>query len=182
MIKTEIWKPRTRPKLDKIFDDLRQKQYADTAHPLYANYTKDSFNECERISITFDDDIPICCASIIKRTCWPDGVYRILNRFWKVNEERLNLLNTSTRMQRVSDCIKSQQEYCFKHFKAELVFISRQEDNWQKFLIHSIKNNTGYTWNFDEFKYQTCNDENENCWQKIIYFGNDSLLESWNKK
>ena len=184
MIKTETWKPRTRPKLDKLFDELRQEQYSDTSHPLYANYTKDAFLECAALTITFDNDTPICCSGILQRKCWPEHTYRILNRFWKTQKERFVALNTHNKMLRISDSIKHQLEYAEKNLGAKLVFISRHQDNWQEFMLDVIKNNTGYQWSFDSKNlYQTCNDPTDDtCWQRLIYYGDSSLLDHWNKK
>jgi hypothetical protein len=184
MIKTETWKPRTRPKLDKLFDELRQEQHSDTSHPLYQNYTKEAFHQCAALTITFDNDVPICCSGILHRSCWPNNAYRILNRFWKTKKERFVSLNTHNRMLRIADSIKNQLEYAEKHLGAELVFISRHQDNWQKFMLDVIKNNTGYHWHLDlENLYQSCDDaQDETCWQKIIYYGDSNLLTHWNKK
>ena len=183
MIRTEIWKGGSNTVLDSLFHELREQNYLDRSHPLYQNYTDRNFTFCERLSITFDNDKPVCCSSIMKRSCWPQGAYRILNRFWKVASERIDMLNTDTKMLRVTDNIKAQQEYAIKHLNAKLVFISRQEDNWQEFLIKSIKKNTGYDWCLDKSNlYQTFEVVDDSCWQRIIYFGDKNLLTSWNKK
>lgn len=184
MIKTEIWKPRTRPKLDQLFEELRQEQYSDSSHSLHSNYTKEAFQECSALTITFDKEVPICCSGILQRNCWPENTFRILNRLWKPKKERHVLLNMHSRMLRLTDSIKHQIEYAEKKLGSKLVFISRHQDYWQQFMLDVIKNNTGYQWNLDlENSYQTCEEaKDESCWQKIIYYGDSSLLDNWNKK
>lgn len=184
MIRTEIWKQGSSPSLDVLFEQLRIQQFSDTTHPLHSNYNLFNFQEALVLSITFDNDIPVCCSSILNRNCWPKNTYRILNRFWKVKSERFILLNTGNKMLRISHAIKSQLEFCQNNLDAELIFISRYENNWQKFMLDCIKNNTNYVWNKDvNYRYQTCdNAEDDTCWQSIIYYGNTEILKNWTRK
>jgi len=184
MIKTITWVPGTRDNLDSLFEELRQEQFSDSDHSLHENYTKDAFLECAALTITFDNDIPICCSGILHRTVWPEQSFRILNRFWKTKKERFVSLNTHNKMHRISDSIKHQLEYAEKNLGAKLIFISRHQENWQQFMLDVIENNTGYKWEADlQNLYQTCdNAQDDTCWQKIIYYGDSKLLDRWNKK
>jgi hypothetical protein len=184
MINTITWVPGTRENLDSLFEELRQEQNSDTDHSLHQNYIKEAFQECSALTITFDNNIPICCSGILQRAVWPNNSFRILNRFWKTKKERFVSLNTHNKMIRISDSIKHQLEYAEKNLEAKLVFISRHQDNWQEFMLDVIRNNTGYVWNADLHNlYQTCdNAEDITCWQKIIYYGDSKLLDNWNKK
>jgi hypothetical protein len=184
MIITRVWYPGQDTELDNLFEVLRTRQFEDSTHPLHLNYSKDSFQDCSALSITFDNDKPICCGSILRKPFWPKDTYRILNRFWKVADERFELLNNSNKMLRISDFVKTQLEYSRDFLNSKLIFISRQEENWQHFFIDTIKNNTGYVWQADvKHYYQTCLTPNDDsCWQKIIFYGDSSLLESWDRQ
>ena len=184
MIHTEIWRPGANVELDSLFENLRKSQYEDVTHLLHSNYSESVFNESQALSITFDNDTPVCCSSILHKPFWPDNVYRILNRFWKVPRERFGLLNRKSKMLRISNMIKSQLEYSTNVLNSELIFISRHEENWQQFLIDSIQANVEYTWHKDQTQYyQTClTPEDDSCWQRIIYYGNANLLSQWNRK
>lgn len=184
MIHTEIWRPGSNIELDSLFETLRQIQYEDSTHSLHLNYAESVFQECEALSITFDNDNPVCCSSILHKNFWPNKVYRILNRFWKVPQERFGLLNRKSKMLRISNMIKHQLEYSQRVLESELIFISRHEEHWQQFLIDSIKINTEYRWQKDQnYHYQTCLTPDDNsCWQRIIFYGNSNLLNQWNRK
>lgn len=183
MIETKTWLYGSNSYLDDLFEELREKQFNNTTDSLHENYIMEAFRECLALTITFDDLTPVCCSGILSRSCWPQGCYRILNRFWKVSNERFVSLNTSNRMLRIADSIKNQQQFAFDNLNAKLVFISRHTDRWQELILDAIKNNTGYSWNLDKDNfYQTCViPKYQDCWQKIIYYGNNQLLEEWNK-
>jgi hypothetical protein len=179
---TETWVPNTNPQLDSLFEELRSKQHSDTSHPLYHNYAKDNFVDVLALSILFDDDNePLSVGSILQRDCWPSKACRILNRFWKVNDKRLKVLSRVTPA--VSEMIRSQHEYVKQNTDFELVFMSRQYDNWQKFTVHSLSKHYGLEFNYDHYKYLTWTDESqETSWQNIIYSGNEKLLEQWKRR
>ena len=92
MIHTEIWRPGSNVELDSLFENLRKSQYEDVTHLLHLNYSESVFNESQALSITFDNDTPVCCSSILHKTFWPNNVYRILNRFWKSFKRRISSL------------------------------------------------------------------------------------------
>jgi hypothetical protein len=176
---TKIWRPGTDLELDQLFEYLRQAQYQDQLHPLWKNYSQLAFNECISLSIVFDDDHnPTHCSSMLNRDCWPKKVYRVLNRMWKI--DRIPV----TRFVSPNIClmIKDQEEWLKNNTDCELIFVSRQYDNWRKMLIRDFNLYSNLEFKTDANKYQTCNDDVDSCWQHIIYHGNDELLEHWNHK
>jgi len=64
----------------------------------------------------------------------------------------------------------------------ELAFVSRETDHWQPFFLDNFSRYFNLDFKMDSYKYLTCNNEKDSsCWQKIIYYGNDSLLTSWKR-
>lgn len=181
MISTKIWVPNTDPYLDSLFEELRSKQHSDTSHQLYYNYAKDNFTDVMALSILFENDVPMSVGSILARSCWPNKACRILNRFWKVSDQRQKFLSRVTPV--VAEMVRAQIEFVFKNTEFELVFMSRQYDNWQKFTVESFRKYYNLDFNFNEHKYLTWTEENQDTsWQRIIYYGNDKLLDNWKKR
>ena len=182
-MKTEIWIPGTNNYLDKLFEDLRKIQNSDTSHPLHKNYDIQSFKECSALSITFLNHQPVVAGSILQRNCWPTGAFRVLNRFWKIKEHRLSNLNRSNGLDIFCSTVESHVIYAEKHLGAKLVFMSRQSDKWQKFIKAIINKKVKLSFSYDNFSYLTCeNQHDQSCWQKIIYKGNEDLLQNWQRK
>lgn len=179
-MRTVTWKPNTYPKMDQLFEELRDKHYNDHSHRLWKNYSKKAFTEVAALSIYFDEnDIPEVCSSITNRNCWPKGAYRIHNRVWKCNNKKQFL-------RKISPCIgytaKSQIEWLKENTDCKLYFISRQTDNWDVWMIERFKEYE-LQFNTDNYMYLTCPDEcDETCWQRIIYCGDENLLEQWKRK
>jgi hypothetical protein len=180
---TEIWIPGTDAELDKLFEQLRIQQHTDTSHPLYRNYAAEAFKECSALSITFDNAMPIVVGSILARPCWPKNAYRILNRFWKVHEHRLPHLDRNHGMSVFSKTVEAHANYAEKDLNADLVFISRQHDNWQSFTKKILTEKVNVEFKYNDNKYLTCsNEDDDTCWQKILYRGNEDLLTDWKNK
>ena len=181
---TKIWTAGTNKELDDLFEQLRQEQYQDTSHHLYKNYSKESFEECSAISLTFDqNDKPYFGSSILQRPCWPNSTFRIANRLWKIKNQRSSILDKRNGMIMFGNVIEAQLNYCYQHLNAELVFMSRQYNNWQKFAQDILMKHIGILFEYDSQLYLTCNNINDDtCWQKIMYHGNQSLLKDWRIK
>ena len=179
----KIWVQGTDSKLDSLFEELRIQQHSDTTHPLYRNYAAEAFKECSALSITFEDDKPIVVGSILARDCWPKNAYRILNRFWKVHEHRLPHLDRNHGMAVFSKTVEAHVHYAEKELNADLVFISRQHDNWQAFTKRILIQKVDIEFKYNDYKYLTCGNEHDStCWQKIVYRGNEDLLTDWEKR
>jgi len=176
------WIPNSDKDLDHLFNELRKIQHNNTNHPLWQNYNKEHFySECSALSISFDEhDVPIFCSSILKRACWPNQVYRIINRLWKVSPISEPLKNSHPAL---GPMLYSQLDWLEKNTNCELVFISRETPNWQRWTIKQLAKNYNLHFGVDDYKYLTCsNSTDDSCWQHIIYQGNIKLLTHWQKK
>ena len=180
---TKIWIPGTDAELDRLFEQLRNQQHNDISHPLYKNYSSEIFKACAALSITFDKDQPVVASSILSRTCWPKNSYRILNRFWKVHKHRLTALDRSAKVTALSETAKAHVEYAEHTLKADLVFISRQYNHWQNLAVYYLKEKTGIDFKYNDCRYLVCdNPQDQTCWQRIAYKGNEQLLTQWQKQ
>jgi hypothetical protein len=176
---TKTWKFGTDTALDHLFEVLREKQYQDRSHVLWRNYSQDAFKECEAVSINFVNDEPFFCSSILKRDCWPENTYRIVNRLWKPAHRLSSLKRISPGL---GSLVHSQLDWLKDHTDCKLAFISRETDHWQEFTIDNFKKYFNLEFKMDDNKYLTCNNPKSNsCWQKIVYQGDDSILRNWNK-
>jgi hypothetical protein len=166
MIHTNTWIPGTNKDLDILFDILRHRQHNNKKDPLWNNYGPKIFTRCTALSITFKDDIPEVCGSIMTRDCWPRNTYRILNRMWKC-DDRLGMLKKVSPT--IADMVRSQIAWLTENLNADLVFISRETENWQPFTMKSLHRDHGLEFKTDNYRYQTCDTIGDNsCWQYII--------------
>jgi hypothetical protein len=174
----KIWRPGTDLELDQQFEDLRYKQYRDRSHPLWKNYTQSTFKECTALSITFNNDQPVICSSILTRDCWPKDVYRIMNSTWKCNNRRV-LLQRHTTLE-MSTTVSEHLKWLEDHIDFKLAFISRESSNWRSFFLQDMIERHGCTFKTTDSKYLTCDNINDqSCWQYIAYWGDDSVLSRW---
>jgi len=178
---TITWKPGTEPKLDLLFDELRERQHQDQTHRLWKNYNRDAFKEVSALTICFDDaGNPEMCSSILVRNCWPAGAVRVLNRLWKSNNK---IAYPRTMSPSWGLSAQSQFTWLENNLPHELCFISRQSNNWQDFTRQEFSRQFHINWDTDNFRYLTCsNESDESCWQYILHIGNKSLLEKWKRK
>lgn len=175
------WEPGTNPTYDALFEQLRTEHYADTSHRLWKNYAKEAFHDVAVLSIYFnDDDIPEVCSSATSRSCWPASAYRIHNRVWKCNNKKTFLRKVSDSMGLIA---QSQANWLMNHTDCKLFFISRQTTNWEEWMIEHFNKDFGFNFKTDKYFYLTCPNEcDDTCWQKIIYCGNEKLLDTWNRR
>jgi hypothetical protein len=179
-MKTITWLPGSMPKLDLIYDNLREERHRDKSHRLWMNYSKEYFEDSGVAALTIffnDNDQPELCSSISSRSCWPENCYRLLNRMWKVSNRQIIL-------KRVSDSVGlsiiSQIEWLKKNTNYRLAFMSRETSNWENWTIKNLKTYFSLEFKTDGYKYLTCLNENDNsCWQRIIYQGDEKVLKEW---
>jgi hypothetical protein len=180
-MKSITWKPGTIKELDEEFDYLRNIQYSNKSHRLWKNYAPENFAGNVALTIYWNEDGEAeLCSSIAQRPCWPNKTYRILNRTWK-HSNRLNIAPKT-----MSHCfvsvINSQISWLDLNTDCELYFISRQTKNWEDLFIKKLKRGCNLSFKTDKYKYLTCSLETEStCWQKIIFNGNESLLNLWKR-
>lgn len=176
-MKVEIWRPGTNSELDTLFESLRYQQYTNVQDTLSKNYTTEIFQKSAALSIVFDDlGNPTHCSSIMSRDCWPNKVFRILNRMWKIDRIPITKFVSLN----ICEMVKQQANWLKENTDYELCFISRQYDHWRHILIRDFKIHNDMEFKTNDNKYQTCSDAKEStCWQHIIYFGNENLLKHW---
>lgn len=183
MIHACTWVPGQNQELDSLFEQLRSDFYQAQEYNLWPNYSKDSFKHCTALTISFDDDTPLFCSSILGRTQWhqwPHGAFRIMNRYWRIGGRH-------TLLKKISEgsgiMVQSQLDWLKEHTNFKLAFISRPSDNWRDFIIASFKKDFDIEFKMDNYSYCTCETPNDDsCWQKIIYTGDSSLLEFWKRQ
>ena len=176
---TKIWRPGTDLELDQLFESLRMQQYHNRTHVLWRNYSSIAFVECEALSITFVDNEPFFCSGILKRDCWPNNTYRILNRLWKPAVRLLTLKRISPGL---GSMVHSQLDWLKENTDFKLAFISRETDHWQAFTIDNFETHFNLKFRMDSYKYLTCENAGDlDCWQKIIYYGDETVLTRWKR-
>jgi hypothetical protein len=189
------WKPGTDSLYDPLFDHLRERHYRKTDHPLWKNYGKEHFEkECAALSIAFGDHgMPVFCASILGRDCWPPDTYRIINRyfatgFWDPasappDHENYdpNALYPVPSMSKENGALAlSQMNWLKENTDYKMAFMSRENRYWQKWTIEQFRNHTGLEFKYNGNRYQVCAaPSDDSCFQRIIYQGPDELLEQW---
>ena len=182
-MRVETWAKGSVPELDLLFDQLREQQYQDRSHRLWQNYSKTSFEHAGIIACTIyfdDDDLPEMCSSISSRDCWPNDAYRILNRTWKHSNKVVHSVKISNAM--ISN-VRSQIAWLEKFTDYKLSFISRQTDNWMDWVAGKFKFQYNLDFKIAPNKYLTCPNEcDDTCWQRVIYTGDEKLLNNWKSK
>jgi hypothetical protein len=181
-VNTVTWRPGTDEKLDTLFDTLREAQYQNTEHRLWKNYSSDMLNFSVALTIVFENDQPVMCSSIASRDCWPANSYRILNRLWKVEDSRKpgapGTMSTSFGFSALS-----QIEWLNTNTAHKLYFISRETDNWERWVSKQFNQTYNLNFKIGQGKFLTCPNEcDSSCWQRIIYSGEDSILEQWKRQ
>lgn len=181
-MRTVTWAPGTNPKMDQLFDHLREQQHADQDHRLWKNYSRDNFSFAVALTIHFGDaGEPEMCSSIASRECWPEHAYRILNRLWKVHDVRRDGAPSKMSASFGFSAV-SQVEWLNTNTEHKLYFISRETDNWERWVAKQFRS---YNLEFatTDYRYLTCPNEcDESCWQNIIYHGNTDILEQWTRR
>lgn len=166
------------PVLDEIYEDLRKKHYIKEGHRLYKNYSKNHLAEVSAKTIYWGHSgEPEIVCSILKRPCWPDNTYRILNRLWKPKMLTGPIFDISEGFAKV---LEDQVGWCELR-KADGVFMSREGDGkWQKWAAEKLGRMTGLKFQVPYDKFLTCsNEQDDSCWQRIIYYGNPEVVKHW---
>ena len=180
-MKAITWAPKTNKELDKLFDALREERYQDRSHRLWKNYSKETFFDSGVVALTisFDENNdPEMCGSISNRSCWPKDAYRIGNRLFKARN-KLQMLREVTPAG--GEFLLSQLSWLKENTDYQLAFASRQTDNdWPLWMIRHFKRQYNLEFKTNNNKYLTCPNEcDDTCWQRIIYQGNEEILQKW---
>jgi hypothetical protein len=169
------------PILDSIYENLRSKHYANTSHRLYNNYGPEHVSELSAKSIYWGlDGQPKIVCSILARSCWPANTYRILNRLWKpeINSDDAFSIDKGFAL-----LIQDQFDWCTLK-DARAVFMSRQTPGrWQEWAAGILSNMTGISFHLPTEQFLTCsNEDDDSCWQRIIFTGDVDLLNNWKNR
>jgi hypothetical protein len=178
---TITWTPGTNLELDKLYDRLRESQFKNIEHRLYKNYSKENFSFAVALTIHFNHaGDPELCSSIASRNCWPTHAYRILNRLWKVQNLRIDDGGRPTTMSSGwGSNVASQIKWLIENTNYQLYFLSRETPNWERYSIKQFAN-LGIHFKAGKSLFLTCPNEcDTSCWQRIIYNGNEALLDQW---
>ena len=167
--------------LDAIYEDLRKKHYIKAGHRLYKNYSPEHVQEVSAKSIYWGHSgEPEIVASILSRPCWPENTYRILNRLWKPKLMSNPIFEINEGFTKL---IEDQINWCELR-GASGMFMSRQGDtSWQHWVVSKLSAQTDLEFYIPEEKFLTCsNEDDESCWQRIIYHGNTDTMSTWKNK
>jgi hypothetical protein len=108
-------------------------------------------------------------------------VYRVLNRFWKVNPHDSAIPHIHPI---AAELLRSQIEWIHDNTDVRLIFISRETAHWQQFAVRNLSQHHGIDFTYESRdKYLTCDDlECDSCWQTVIYQGTGTVLNEWTHK
>jgi hypothetical protein len=173
-MKTSIWV--TDLVLQQVFDQERDK-ISQSTHPLAANYsTWFDKNEIIAYTMSHDGNNVFLCSTIGRKSHWPIGVYRILNRLFK--GEPVDIVTKHIGhvwMDHVEEQIKFLQSV--PGFRTAI--ISRKQGykrTLRKFQLELLERNLQFT--IASNPIWVCNDyHNPECLQDILYYGEDCLNE-----
>lgn len=180
-MRVETWKPGTNKDLDSLFDTYRQMQ-ANSEHRLSKNYSEDFYKFTIAHTIAFNrEGQPEICSSIASRSCWPDKVYRVMNRLWKTQNYRVK--HSTFISQAMVGNLISQVKWLEQNTDFKLYFISREKDGWRDWSIKKFRSQFALEFKKAEGKYLTCpNELDDSCWQYIIFQGDAIVLNDWKHK
>jgi len=181
MYKNQVTTWTVDPALDAIYEDLRKKHYINTGHRLYKNYSANHIQEVSAKSIYWGHSgEPEIVSSILGRPCWPEGTFRILNRLWKPKMLTNPIFDIN---EGFSKLIEDQISWCELR-GAKGFFMSRQGNTaWREWAVEKLQEQTKLEFYLPDEKFLTCGDEElDECWQKIIYYGDLEQLDNWKKK
>lgn len=181
MYKNQVITWTTDSVLDQIYDDLRKKHYINSGHRLFKNYSEYHIREVSAKSIYWGHSgRPEIVASILQRPCWPDKTYRILNRLWKPDMHTNPVFDINEGFTKL---IEDQINWC-KLRGAKGMFMSREGDtNWQQWVVSKLSKQTDIEFYIPDEKFLTCNNEEEDsCWQKILFHGDVDQMSTWKNK
>jgi hypothetical protein len=144
------------------------------------NYSPQNFklDQQAAISASYIDDQISIFSTIMKRDFYPEGTYRVFNRFWRNPAFRKNYPNKFVPAEILT---LVQQQYLFTQaqLKARFIFISREKSRnlWLQHVLPKFDMATEDSWWLTDDSYLVCDNRNsEACWQKLLYCNLDKTL------
>ena len=172
MLKSYTNKPENFKYIDEYKDVLKEivskkKDY------LWKNWVDFNFDEQSALTVGLEDNKVKVISSIINKDIWPKGVYRLMSRYYVVDDYR-DKGNTRTHRGKgyhIGHIILDDQlEYLKNNLDYNFYFVSRQKN--KKFLDYwTNKFNIDYKKNLkvSDKRYWICNSTKFNCCQVLAY-------------
>tara|TARA_B100000035_G_C20826777_1_gene476810 strand:+ start:139 stop:687 length:549 start_codon:yes stop_codon:yes gene_type:complete len=139
---------------------------------LWKNYADFKFEDQTALTVGLEDDKVKVISSIINKDIWPKGVYRLMSRYYVVDDYRDN--NTRTHKGKGYNIghiiLNNQLQYLKNNLDYNFYFVSRQKN--KKFLSYwTDKFNREYNQNLSvsDKRYWICNSTRFNCCQVLVY-------------
>lgn len=153
---------------------------ADSNRYLRDNYKLENLeiDKQEVFTIGFKNNEPFLFSSIYRRSYWPVGCYRILNRLWKVDSDSA----VNTNIDKLYTIMIAHQLTWLKEnkkdFKTAIITRNRNSKHTLELLSKHV-NEIGLDFNVYNKKIRVCKGDDYNCLQDVLFYGNKELLDSW---
>ena len=139
---------------------------------LWKNYVDFNFAEQSALSVGLEGDEVKVISSIIHKPIWPNGVYRLLNRYAVVKDYRDTMTKThhGEGHNIAQIMLDNQIKYLKQNINYNFYFASRQKN--KRFLDYWIKKfNQDYNYELaiSDKRYWICDSTKFNCCQVLIY-------------
>jgi len=161
------------------FDYFRQIESLGNSR-LAKNYSPSNFVLSEQAMLSFyqknESMNPSLFSSIFRRDWWPKGCYRILNRVFQYPRNQRIKKDLGDH---VYQMIVEQAKWCQQQPDFRMAFISRQNMN-KLFDVMTNTLNQKHNLNFKNGpNIWVCKGSCDDCYQSIIYLGDDSVFQEW---
>lgn len=146
------------------------------------NYTLDNFKfeDQTAFSIGYKNNKPYLFSTIFRRPWWPLGVYRILNRTWKISRQD----NLSKAIDPIFlDMVDSQLAWLRDNSNFEVAIISREHNSRNTLInVRDLLNIRGHKFSLHDSRIWVCKGPSDNCFQDILYTGKGEIVSTWKLK
>ena len=160
-----------------IFDKFRSiEEHAD--HPLASNYTQAQFRLHEQSQLCYyqdGDKDPTLFSTIYRRSWWPEGAYRVLNRTWQY--PRVEKMERDFHDHHY-EMLFSQIKWCEAQPNFKIAFISRQKNHRMFEFGMKLLRKRGVVFEQGP-KVWVCQGKEEDCHQQVLCYGNLSVFNDW---
>lgn len=160
--------------------DLHRLSVANSGHRFSSNYSSKDFVYKEQLvfSIGYKNDVPHLFSTVYRRSWWPVGTYRILNRLWKNSLD--NAINKDIDDIYI-DMISAQLSWLkINQQDFQTAVISRNGiENKMLSMLAGKLNNADLDFKIYKNRVWMCKGEAKDCLQTVLYYGNEETLRLW---
>jgi len=156
----------------KQYEEVLKEVVSKKKDHLWKNWINFNFEEQSALTVGLEGNKVKVISSIINKDIWPQGVYRLMNRYYVVDDYRDN--NTRTHKGKGYNIghiiLNDQLQYLKNNLDYNFYFVSRQKN--RKFLDYWInKFNEEYNQNLSvsDKRYWICDGTRFNCCQVLVY-------------